>query len=46
MPSPSHHVKLALYVDYTAVIAKFCQPALLLKYLKYLKHISATWNSG
>jgi hypothetical protein len=44
MPLPTHHVELALYVDDTAVIAMFRQPALLLKYLKYLKHISATWN--
>jgi hypothetical protein len=29
MPSPSHHVKLALYADDTAVIATSRQPALL-----------------
>jgi len=33
MPSPSHHVELAVYEDDTAVIATFCQPALPVKYM-------------
>jgi len=33
MPSPSHHVKLALYADYTAIIATSRKPTLLVSYL-------------
>jgi hypothetical protein len=40
LPSPSHHVELALYADDTAVIATSRQPALLVKYLEtYLSDI-------
>ena len=34
MPSPSHHVELALYADDTAIIATSCQLALLIKYVE------------
>jgi retron-type reverse transcriptase len=34
MPSPSHHVELAIYADDTAVIDTSRQPALLVKYLE------------
>ena len=34
MPSPSHHVELALYADDTAVVATSRRPALLVKYLE------------
>jgi len=34
MPSSSCHIELGLYADYTAIIARSCQPALLGKYLE------------
>jgi hypothetical protein len=34
MPSPSRHVKLALYADDRAIIATSRQPAPLVKYLE------------
>jgi hypothetical protein len=34
MPSPSHHVELALYADDTAIIATSRKPTLLVSYLK------------
>ena len=34
MPSPSHHVELALYANDTAVIATSRKPTLLLSYLE------------
>jgi len=34
MPSPSHHVELALYADDTAIIATSCKPTLLVSYLE------------
>jgi hypothetical protein len=34
MPVPSHHVELALYADYTAVMDTSRKPALLLSYLE------------
>jgi len=34
MLSPSHHVELALYADYTAIIAKSRKPTLLVSYLE------------
>ena len=34
MPSPSRHVGLALYADYTAVITTSRRPALLVKHLE------------
>jgi hypothetical protein len=40
MPSPSHHVELALYADDTAVIATSRKPTLLVSYLdSYLNDI-------
>ena len=33
MPSPSQHVKLVLYADYTAIIATSHKPTLLVSYL-------------
>jgi hypothetical protein len=48
MPSPSHHVELALYADDTAVIATSRQPALLVKYLEtylsYLERWLSEWR--
>jgi hypothetical protein len=34
MPTPSHHVELALYVDDTAIIAMSRTPTLLVNYLE------------
>jgi hypothetical protein len=34
MPTPSHHVELALYADDTAVIATSCKPTLLFSCLQ------------
>jgi len=34
MPSPSHHLQLALYVDDTAIIATSSKPTLLVSYLE------------
>jgi len=34
MPSPSHHVELALYADDTAVIVTSRKPTLLISYLE------------
>jgi len=34
MPSPSHHVELALYADDTAIIATSRKPMLLVSYLE------------
>jgi hypothetical protein len=34
MPSHSHHVEIALYTDYTAIIVKSCKPTLLVSYLE------------
>ena len=34
IPSPSHHVELALYADDTAIIATSCKPTLLVSYLE------------
>jgi hypothetical protein len=40
MPSPDHHVELALYADNTAVIATSHLSALLIKFLEtYLKDL-------
>jgi len=40
MPSPSHHVELALYVDDTAIIAMSHKPTLLVSYLEsYLNNL-------
>jgi hypothetical protein len=43
IPSPWHHVELALYADDTAIITTSRKPTLLVSYLEsYLK----TFNSG
>jgi len=34
VPSPSHHVELALYADNTAIIDTSCKPTLLVSYLE------------
>jgi hypothetical protein len=34
MPSPSHHIELALYADDTAIIATSRKPTLLVRYLE------------
>jgi hypothetical protein len=40
MPSPSHHVELALYADDTAIIAMSRKPTLLISYLEsYLNNL-------
>jgi hypothetical protein len=40
MPTPSHHVKLALYADDTAIIAMTRKPTLLVSYLgSYLNNL-------
>jgi hypothetical protein len=40
MPSPSHHVELALYADNTAIIATSRKPTLLVSYLEsYLNDV-------
>ena len=43
MHSPSHHVKLTLYVDDTAIIATSRKPMLL---VSYLEPTSTTFNGG
>ena len=45
MPSPSHHVELALYADDTAVIATSRKPTLLVSYLEsYLNDLQRWLN--
>jgi hypothetical protein len=40
MPSPSHHVELAIYADYTAVIRTSRKPILLVSYMEsYLTNL-------
>jgi len=40
MPTPSHHIKLALYADDTAIITTSRKPTLLVSYLEsYLKDL-------
>jgi hypothetical protein len=40
MPSPSHHVELALYADDTAIIATSLKPTVLVSYLEsYLNYL-------
>ena len=34
MPSPLHHIELALYADDTAIIAMSCNPVLLVSHLE------------
>jgi hypothetical protein len=45
MPSPSHHVELALYVDDTAIIATSCKPTLLVSYLESYLNDLQRWLS-
>jgi hypothetical protein len=45
MPSPSHHVELALYADDTAIIATFRKPTLLVRYREsYLNDLQRWLN--
>jgi hypothetical protein len=40
MPSPSHHIELALFADDMAIIATSCKPTLLVSYLEpYLNNL-------
>jgi hypothetical protein len=45
MPSPSHHVELALYADDTAIIATSCKPTLLVGYLESYLNDLQRWLS-
>jgi hypothetical protein len=45
MPSPSHHVELAIYTDYSAAIATSRRPALLVKYLETYLSALERWLS-
>jgi hypothetical protein len=45
MPSPSHHVELALYADDTAVIATSRKPTLLVRYLESYLNDLQPWLS-
>jgi predicted Zn-dependent protease len=45
MPSPSHHVELALYADATAVIVTSLLTALLVKYLETYLSALERWLS-
>jgi hypothetical protein len=45
MPSPSHHVELALYADDTAVVATSRRPALLVSYLESYLNDLQLWLS-
>jgi hypothetical protein len=45
MPSPSHHVELALYADYSAVIATSRKPTLLVSYLESYLNDLQRWLS-
>jgi hypothetical protein len=45
MPSPSHHVELALYTDDMAVIATSCKPTLLVSYLQFYLNDLHRWLS-
>jgi hypothetical protein len=45
MPPPSHHVKLALYVENTAVIATSRKPTLLFSYLESYLNDLQRWLS-
>jgi hypothetical protein len=45
MPSPSHHVEVALYADDTTTIAKSRKPTLLVRYLEsYLNELQLWWS--
>jgi hypothetical protein len=45
MPSPSHHVELALYAGDTTIIARFRKPTLLVRYLKLYHNDLHRWLS-
>jgi hypothetical protein len=45
MPSPSHHVDLALYADDTAIIATFRKPMLLVSYQESYLNDLQRWLS-
>jgi retron-type reverse transcriptase len=45
MPSPSHHVELALYADYTAIIATSRKPTLPVSYLESYLNDLQRWLS-
>jgi hypothetical protein len=45
MPSPSHHVELALYADDAAVIASLRKPTLLVSYLESYLNDFQRWLS-
>jgi len=45
MPSPSHHVELALYADDTAIIARSLKPTLLVSYLESYLNDLQRWLS-
>ena len=45
MPSPLHHVELALYADNTAIIATSCKPTLLVSYLQSYLNDLQRWLS-
>jgi hypothetical protein len=46
MPSPSHHVELALFADDTAIIAMSRNPTLLVSYLESYLNELQRWLSG
>jgi hypothetical protein len=45
MPSPSHHVELALYADDTTIIATYRKPTLLVSYLESYLNDLQRWLS-
>jgi len=45
MPSPTHHVELAVYADGTAIIATSCKPTLLVSYLESYLNDLQRWLS-
>jgi predicted Zn-dependent protease len=45
MPSPSHHVELAVYADVTAIIATSRKPTLLVNYLESYLNDLQRWLS-
>jgi len=45
MASPSHHVELALYADYTAIIATSRQPTLFVSYMESYLNDLQRWLS-
>jgi hypothetical protein len=45
MPSPSHHVELALYADDTAITATSRKPTLLVSYLESYLNDLQRWLS-